>query len=149
MKDDKKTVTRNDLCISTGAIYFARWAMTGMTEDSMASSRQRLGASPCSTWGTWCACVYKLIQPAVNICISISTANMIANTVVYLQCRQGIGTTLIWTAAPSPLKLHTSYKYTGKPNNMGQQKRRVWPADICAELNAKVISLIKQTSALA
>ena len=74
---------------------------------------------------------------------------MIANTVVYLQCRQGIGTTLIWTAAPSPLKLHTSYKYTGKPNNMGQQKRRVWPADICAELNAKVISLIKQTSALA
>ena len=28
------------------------------------------------------------IQPAVNICIGISTANMIANIVVYLQYRQ-------------------------------------------------------------
>ena len=31
---------------------------------------------------------YKLIQPAVNICISIGTADLIANTVVYLQYRQ-------------------------------------------------------------
>ena len=31
---------------------------------------------------------YKLIQPAVNICTGIGTADLIANIVVYLQYRQ-------------------------------------------------------------
>ena len=31
---------------------------------------------------------YKLIQPAMNICIGIGTADLIANIIVYLQYRQ-------------------------------------------------------------
>ena len=63
MKDGKIMMTRNDLHISTRAIYFGRWPVNRIVEDTMASSRQRFELrhfelSMCSAWGTWCACVY-------------------------------------------------------------------------------------------
>ena len=74
MKDDKITVTRNDLSITAWAIYFAHWFANGLVEDSTALSRQRFELrhfelSMCSTWGTWCACVY--LVSAINMICGI------------------------------------------------------------------------------
>ena len=88
MKDDKITVTRSDLCISTRAIYFNRRPVNGVGGGQHITSTV-LWASPfcpiklstCLVWGTWCICAY-----LVRVSVSEPPSSDANGTFFYILC---------------------------------------------------------------